>query len=51
MAVDIHKATLYRWLKKPLTRLHRVLSEEFKKAEARYKQELLGTIRDTALAK
>lgn len=51
MAVGIHEATLYRWLNKPSTRLHRVLSEEFKKAEARYKQELLDTIRGAALAK
>ena len=51
MAVGIHEATLYRWLNKPSARLHRVLSEEFKKAEARYKQELLDTIRGAALAK
>ena len=51
MAVGIHEATLYRWLNKPSARLHRVLSEEFKKAEARYKQELLDTIRGSALAK
>lgn len=51
MAVGIHEATLYRWLNKPSTRLHRVLSEEFKKAEARYKQELLDTIRSAVLAK
>ena len=50
MAVGIHEATLYRWLNKPSARLHRVLSEEFKKAEARYKQELLDTIRGAALA-
>ena len=51
MAVGIHEATLYRWLNKPSARLHRVLSEEFKKVEARYKQELLDTIRGAALAK
>ena len=51
MAVGIHEATLYRWLNKPSARLHRVLSEEFKKAEARYKQERLDTIRGAALAK
>ena len=51
MAVGIHEATLYRWLNKPSCKLHRALGEEFKKAEARYKQELLDTIRGAALAK
>ena len=50
-AVGIHEATLYRWLNKPSCKLHRALGEEFKKAEARYKQELLESIRETALSK
>lgn len=31
MAVGIHEATLYRWLNKPSSKLHRALGEEFKK--------------------
>lgn len=50
-AVGIHEATLYRWLNKPTNRLHRALGEEFKKAEAGYKERLLNTIRDAALSK
>lgn len=50
-AVGIHEATLYRWLNKPSCKLHRALGEDFKKAEARYKQELLDSIRETALSK
>ncbi len=51
MAVGIHEATLYRWLNKPSNKLHRSLCEEFKKAEAAYKEELLNTVRDAALSK
>lgn len=51
MAVGIHEATLYRWLNKPSSKLHRALGEEFKKAEARSKQELLESIREMALSK
>ena len=51
MAVGIHEATLYRWLNKPSSKLHRALGEQFKKAEAQYKQELLDSIRETALSK
>ena len=51
LAVDIHEATLYRWMNKPSNKLHRELSKQFKKAEARYKQELLESIRETALSK
>lgn len=50
-AVGIHEATLYRWLNKPSRKLHRVLGEEFKKAEVTYKGVLLETIRDAALSK
>lgn len=51
MAVGIHEATLYRWLNKPSCKLHRALGEEFKKAEAQYKQELPESISETALFK
>ena len=51
MAVGIHEATLYRWLNKPSCKLHRALGEQFKKAESKYKQELLESIRETALSK
>jgi len=50
-AVGIHEATLYRWVGKPTTRLHRALCEELKKAESDYKAQLLNTIRAAALAK
>lgn len=50
-AVGINEATLYRWLKEPRGRLHRALSDELKKAEAAYKQELLSTIRAAAREK
>lgn len=32
MAVGIHEITLYRWLNKPSSKLHRALGEEFKKS-------------------
>ena len=50
-AVGIHEATLYRWLNKPTNRLHRALGDEFKKAEAAYKEQLLNTVRNAALSK
>lgn len=50
-AVGIHEATFYRWLNKPSNKLHRALNEELKKAESSYKQTLLNSIRDAALAK
>lgn len=50
-AVGIHEATLYRWLNKPTNRLHRALGDEFKKAEAAYKEQLLNTVRDAAFSK
>ena len=50
-AVGINEATLYRWLNKPSTRLHRALSEALKKAESGYKRTLLTTIREAATRK
>lgn len=50
-AVGIHEATLYRWLSKPTTKLHRALCESIKKAEAEYKRTLLTTIREAATKK
>ena len=50
-AVGIHEATFYRWLNEPKTKLHRELCEQLKKAESAYKETLLNTIRDAALAK
>lgn len=47
----IHEATLYRWLNKPSSKLHRALGESLKKAEADYKRTLLTTIREAALRK
>jgi len=50
-AVGISETTLYRWLDEPKTKLHRALCESLKKAESDYKETLLNTIRDAALAK
>lgn len=50
-AVGISEGTLYRWLSNPSTKLHRELGERLKKEDARYKQTMLNTIRDAALAK
>nr|DAE38983.1 MAG TPA: putative terminase small subunit [Caudoviricetes sp.] len=50
-AVGIHEATLYRWLNRPSSKLHRALGESLKKAEADYKRTLLTTIREAALRK
>ena len=50
-AAGIHEATLYRWLNKPSSKLHRALGESLKKAEADYKRTLLTTIREAALRK
>lgn len=50
-AVGIHQSSFYRWIGEPKTKLQRALSEELKKAESDYKEELLNCIRDAAMAK
>ena len=50
-AVGISEQTFYRWLSEPSTKLHRELCERLKKEESAYKETLLNTIRDAALAK
>jgi len=50
-AVGIAEQTLYRWIGEPKNKLQRTLCEELKKAESAYKQTMLNTIRDAALAK
>lgn len=47
-AVGIHEATFYRWVKTPRGALERELSESLKKAEADYKNALLGIIAKSA---
>lgn len=47
-AVGISEQTLYRWLRKPSTKLHRSLCESLKKAEAARKEALLQRIYDAS---
>ena len=50
-ALGITDTTFYRWLQEADTPLKRALKEGLKKAESAYKQTLLNTIRNAALAK
>ena len=50
-ALGVAKGTFSRWMNKPNTKLQRALCERLKKAESDYKETLLNTIMEAALAK
>ena len=50
-AIGVCKQTFSKWINHPETKVQRELSECIKKAESSYKEALLNTIRDAALAK
>jgi len=50
-AIGVSESTFYRWISTPKTDRQRELSEELKKAEADYKNALLGIIASNAQKK